>query len=405
MNISHKPDDSHVNIKELITHIIRKPDVEHPSKTFLIGSHTAEYKTTGISKSILKGKEHKLWTPYKKTAHTRCFMMLNINVGDLFVINHVLDNGDLWIKSKGYKALIISPQSLAATLNTGDQFESPLAIDITETKDNTTIESKVAEISNLVIELTNKIVKQGLHFDKRVKRKSPPTQKASAIPPTVNKPSVSGQDSVTLDRITLVQQLRSFNPDPVIEKYRKNDLAGKSSHEILTNFAFGSSIYRAFRHESPMSRYKKWRWYDKADELLENMDATKNQEEFDDLVYDVAESLVEDWGDKKDNGKPTYMNMGIAMKITNLIFKHFAFSDHSRNPDVKNWLHVPWDQYTLLPLKNVWQEKPSIPKNPRQGFVNNLQLYKKLHSLITDIANEAGVARIIYEFWAWDRPR
>jgi len=201
----------------------------------------------------------------------------------------------------------------------------------------------------------------------------------------------------------LVEQLRIFKAESVIRRYQQNDLAGQSPHEILTNFAFGSSIYRAFRHESPTQRYKKWRWYDEADEIIGKLNIICGQKEFDQLAYGLAESLVEDWGEKKDDGRSTYMNMGIAMKIVNLILKHLAFSNHSRNPELKNWLHVPWDQYTLLPLKKIWTGKPPISRAPRQGFVNNLDLYKELHSLITDIANEAGVSRIIYEFWAWDR--
>jgi hypothetical protein len=204
------------------------------------------------------------------------------------------------------------------------------------------------------------------------------------------------------DLKSLVGKLRRFDPEPVINAYKQNDLKWKSPAKLF-DFTFGPSIYRAFRHESPTRRYRKWRWYKKPYDLLEKMDGLQNQEAFDRLAYDVAGSLVDDWGDTKDNGKPTYMNEGIAMKITNLLLKHLAFSKHTDNARLQKWLHVPWDKFTLKPLRDIWPESPSIPANPSQGFVRDLDLYRDLHDFITRITDQAEVMRITYEFWAWDK--
>jgi hypothetical protein len=155
----------------------------------------------------------------------------------------------------------------------------------------------------------------------------------------------------------------------------------------------GNSISRAFRHETPSLRYKRWRWYNDGELLRKKLDAIKEQETFDCLAKELGESLVTDWGITNDLGGASKMNIGIAMK---------TFSDPSRNPGLIELLHVPWDKFTLKPLREIWLGHPAIPNSPSMGFVKNLVTYQQLHSLISGIAQEAGIARIIYEFWAWD---
>jgi len=228
------------------------------------------------------------------------------------------------------------------------------------------------------------------HSSTPVTRKKP----ASSAPAQINNPT-------PLQRDELVDQLRSFRSEPVIERYQQRDLAGKSLRELL-KFTVDRTIYRAFHHETPSKRYARWRWHDNAELLLQNLDGIGDQETFDRFAIEIGESLVADWGEKNDLGEPGRMNIGVAMKITNLALKHVSFSDHSRNPGLTEWLHVPWDSFTLRPLRNIWAVHPVIPKNPSQGFVKNLDMYQQLHSLITDITEQAGVSRITYEFWAWD---
>jgi hypothetical protein len=204
-----------------------------------------------------------------------------------------------------------------------------------------------------------------------------------------------------LNREELIIKLGSFQARPIIERYRQRKLEGKSTKELLL-FTVDKTIYRAFHHETPSKRYLKWRWHSTPDLLLKNLLAIKNQEVFDRFALNLGESLVYDWGAKNDFGGPSKMNIGVAMKIANLALKHFSFSCHNTNPDIINWLHVPWDSYTLRQLQNIWQGQPVIPTKPSQGFVKTLLMYNQLHKLITDITQEAGVPRIIFEIWAWD---
>ena len=222
------------------------------------------------------------------------------------------------------------------------------------------------------------------------------------MPQKHNNPLVTGVVEWSgIHRRELVNGLRAFKSAPVIEAYRKKDLAGKSPDQIVA-FAMGTSIYRAFRHESPSERYRNWRWYDKGCRVAQGLNALRSQEAFDEFALGLGESLVAGWGSANERGEPSRMNIGVAMKIINLLLKHMAFSKHCKNPELAEWLHVPWDSFTLKPLRFIWQGYPSITESASQGFVKNLDGYLQLHRLITDITREAHIPRIIYEFWAWD---
>lgn len=195
--------------------------------------------------------------------------------------------------------------------------------------------------------------------------------------------------SVFPTRNELVSQLRAFPEGPTIDDYKKKRPSCQSPRELLASIS-GPSIWRAFQHESPSLRYKRWRWVDAAKLLFQKLNAIRSQEQFDRLAFEVGESLVVDWGAAKNNGEPSVMNIGIAMKITNLAFKHATFSDLIHNPRLKGWLHVPWDKFTLAPLCQIWQRRPAIQST--QGFVKNLDTYLELHSLITPIVADEGVS-------------
>jgi len=210
-----------------------------------------------------------------------------------------------------------------------------------------------------------------------------------------------GQLNNTIDRKGLIEKLKEFDASLVVERYRKRDLSGKSPSEILA-FSVDKTIYRSFPHETPSLRYRRWRWYKAPEEIIKNLNKIKSQDEFDGFMLSLAESIVEDWGDLNERGKPTRMNIGISLKITNLVLKHLSFSSHNQNPFLIEYLHVPWDRFTLRPLRNVWKYSPAIQKSSSQGFVKDLETYYRLHSLVTDIVNEVGIHRIHYELFAWN---
>lgn len=240
----------------------------------------------------------------------------------------------------------------------------------------------------------NLIAKSEIKSNSDYNRKNDRKQKAPSRKPALH-PSPMQRDE-------LVLKLRMFHIEPAIERYlAKDHLIEKTAGEILI-FSFDHTIYRAFPDENPTSRYKKWHWYRNPNKLCEELDALQSQDDFDQFLIDLGESLVADWGTVKNNGGLSYMNIGISLKINNLIIKHLVFSKHTSNSNLKEWLHVPWDSFTLNSLHEIYQSNPLIPKKTSQGFVKNLSMYQELHAFISCIAKEAGVDRINYEFLIWD---
>lgn len=203
------------------------------------------------------------------------------------------------------------------------------------------------------------------------------------------------------DQLQLIDQLRNFDAKPIIDRYRKEFLSGKTPGNILAD-SVNNSIYRAFRYETPSQRYLNWRWHKTPEKMVATLNGLTKQKEYDNFIYEVGYSLVSDWGKTNERGEPTRMNIGVAMKIINLVMKHLSFSFNVNNPYLIEWLHVPWDSYTLKPLRRIWQFDPPIPASPTQGFVNSLNIYKELHTLISKISKSANKPRIIYEYYAWD---
>jgi hypothetical protein len=220
------------------------------------------------------------------------------------------------------------------------------------------------------------------------------------------------KEPTSLSRVELVNNLCAFKAEAesVIKEYQQN-WAWKTPRQILGSSA-DKTIFRAFRTERqvnqdpPSQRYMQWRWHENPEQLLKQLDSVQGQEAFDRFALAIAESLVEDWGEQNEHGEPTHINIGVAMKITNLVLKHLSFSPHCQNlPGLIQWLHVPWDSRTLFPLRGIWTGNPRIPSKPSQGFVKSLPQYQELHSFMTGIARDAGIHRILYEFWAWDKKR
>ena len=202
----------------------------------------------------------------------------------------------------------------------------------------------------------------------------------------------------------LIVDLQLFNPSNAIQKYQLENLEGKSPPEIV-EFAFGTNICRAFPHERPKSRYRNWSWYNKSYEMIERLESLGNQNDFDSMIMELGKSLVSEWGSTNDDGNPTKMNRGVAMKIVNLIMKHLAYSESNNNEQVKQFLHVPWDKYTLSPLRLLYNQRSTrdrMPPNPSMGFVSGTDRYKLLHNMISEVCQAASVPRINYEFYAWN---
>ena len=201
----------------------------------------------------------------------------------------------------------------------------------------------------------------------------------------------------------LIEKLKVYELKSAVFSYLDNgNLKLKTPNEILRNFTFGNSISRAFHHESPSIQYKNWASGIDASQIVSNLKKVKCQSDYDEILYSTASSLDNSWNVKNEKGFPSKMNIGIALKINNLLMKHLVFGNLFERTDLVGFLHVPWDKFTLQPLKYIWKGSPKIDGNSSQGFVKTEEQYLELHEFITKITQKANVTRINYEFWAWD---
>lgn len=200
----------------------------------------------------------------------------------------------------------------------------------------------------------------------------------------------------------LIKALQEFDLQGYVAKYKSEDKIAEMSPAEIIYFNFGNTIYRAFHYEEPTKQYLFWKWYLKPELLAQRLLNVSTPKEYDQLLLEVAQSMVVGWRPNNLRGKPSKMTIGVSLKITNLLMKHLTFSHFDWDSNRVSWLHVPWDSFTLKPFRSIFQGNPRIPSYPGQGFVKNIPQYLELHSRISEITQIAKVPRITFEFLAWD---
>jgi hypothetical protein len=200
----------------------------------------------------------------------------------------------------------------------------------------------------------------------------------------------------------LIKALQEFDLPGYVIKYKSEDRIAEMSPGEIIRYNFDSTIYRAFHYEEPTQQYRSWKWYLTPELLDHKLLSVNNPKEYDNLLFEVAQSLVDGWRPINTKSQPSKMTIGVALKITNLLMKHLTFSRFDWDSPRVSWLHVPWDSFTLKPFRLIFQGNPIIPSYPSQGFVKTLPQYLEMHSQISEVADIAKVPRITYEFMAWD---
>lgn len=207
-----------------------------------------------------------------------------------------------------------------------------------------------------------------------------------------------------LNQTELVKTLKAFDLKTATRKYlNDNNLKEKSPTQIFKHFTFGNSIARAFHHESPSVQYLRWAEQININDVVATLGKIPSQKEYDAFLFKIADSLVKSWNTKTETGAVSKMNIGIGLKIMNLLMKHLTFTQYGDNDKLISYLHVPWDKFTLQPLSKIWNGNPRIDSAASQGFVKNMKQYLELHVFITGVVAQAAVDRIVYEFWTWDK--
>jgi hypothetical protein len=134
---------------------------------------------------------------------------------------------------------------------------------------------------------------------------------------------------------------------------------------------------------------------------------SNSQKYYDSVVFYYTNSLINYWS-SNININDERIGYGPASKLFNLLVKSIQQSTVFRRNRIYPFLHVPFDKYSLVPLRLIINDisgvnyKMQIPGNATMGFIANKELYTVIHSAITRITKAADIDRIVYDYWAWD---
>ena len=177
-----------------------------------------------------------------------------------------------------------------------------------------------------------------------------------------------------------------------------------SKLDFRIHFGVGSNTFRAFHRElKPPSRVFR-AWATEAlftRDMLGSLKAVKSQPAYNNWLNELVEDLQKYWRSEMKES----MSFGPSYKLPNLMMKAACLELPPRHRDVvRGFLHVAWDSYTLRGLRNCVQlpNDGKIPTTATMGYVKTFECYDDLQKQIQEIAEEAGVPAIAYDYLAWD---
>jgi Cdc6-like AAA superfamily ATPase len=94
--------------------------------------------------------------------------------------------------------------------------------------------------------------------------------------------------------------------------------------------------------------------------------------------------------------------------MVNLLVKTMQQRASERIEGLETFMHVPFDLYTLTPLKDIINDlvdvRYNIPIAPTSTmkFVVNEELYQVLQAAVRKISMQAKRDPIIYDYMCWD---
>lgn len=180
----------------------------------------------------------------------------------------------------------------------------------------------------------------------------------------------------------------------------------KTQKDII-NFSVGQNIFRALGIDNykPSEVYRSWAKLN-FESLHNQLTNCQNQTNFDKIIKSFSDSLLIGWT-SETNGKLIY---GPASKIVNLLIKAIQESDQFKIHNIIPFQHVPWDSYTLRPLRKIINEltttnyRINIPTDAAMSFVNSIELYDTLQSAIIKLYSmiEEQPPIIFFDYFAWN---
>jgi len=180
----------------------------------------------------------------------------------------------------------------------------------------------------------------------------------------------------------------------------------KTKRDII-NSSVTQNIFRALGidNHKPSEVYRSWATMN-FESLHNQLTNCQNQTDFDSIFKSFSDSLLVGWI-TATNGK---LNYGPASKMVNLLIKTIQESEQFKVNTIISFQHVPWDSYTLRPLKNIINEittvnyRINIPTSAAMSFVNTPELYDTLQKAIFKLYSmiEGQPPTIFFDYFEWN---
>lgn len=175
----------------------------------------------------------------------------------------------------------------------------------------------------------------------------------------------------------------------------------------IIDYSVGNNIFRALGvdNHKPSVVYRNWASINF--ELLHSrMTNCQNQVDYDQIIKSFSDSLLIGWSNST-NSKLIY---GPASKIVNLLIKAIQETEQFKIKTIVPFQHIPWDSYTLRPLRNIINEltttnyRINIPTSAAMSFVNSPELYDELQKAIFKLYSmvDGQLPTIYFDYFAWN---
>lgn len=175
----------------------------------------------------------------------------------------------------------------------------------------------------------------------------------------------------------------------------------------IIKFSVQQNVFRGLRSGNyhPSDIYRSWAT-EKFEEFYNTLRSCKNSQEFDTMIKLYTDSFLGDWNIVSGR-KIVY---GPASKIVNLLIKTIQESKEFRIESIVRFQHIPWDSYTLRPLKKIINELANtnyyinIPTTAAMSFVNSEELYKALRIAVFNLYDmlPGNPPVISFDYFAWN---
>ncbi|MBK6544582.1 MAG: hypothetical protein IPG12_04840 [Saprospiraceae bacterium] len=181
----------------------------------------------------------------------------------------------------------------------------------------------------------------------------------------------------------------------------------RSKEEILNNFLRGN-ILRAFSiyDIKPATIFRNWARLT-YDDFEKEIIAAESYEMYSKYIDLKVNDLLNYWNSQMNNDSQKLI-YGPASKIVNLLAKDIHKTFKIKNNQTSQFLHIPLDQYTLVPLKEIVNQlvnlnyKINFPTNATMSYINAKDHYHIIQNAIKNLTNPLGISPIIYEYMCWD---